>query len=573
MEDLRYQVDLMTAKNAQLTAKEKMYRLILDTSDRAFIYQNLVEDTIYTISNWNYFFDFTIKETGDLLEIFNYVEVEYAIALRELLYLEKTGLENDSAIIILRDGKTWVECSATVIYDEEKKPTDKILRFTDITKIKNTNDELTYMAYYDILTGLYNRNYFVRLLGDLIRDAEETNDVIAVLFINIDEFRKHNDALGIALGDEIVQQFGNFLGDFKSDNVLISHFNADSFCIAINDPFGYRGVEAITTAIFDRLRWPFYLSNQQEVTLSVSIGIAEYPEAATTALELVNCAEIVMCKAKSNGHGQVQYFDAPILHEFLHNVAIENKLKEATFNQNFTLHFQPQYMIKDKKLRGVETLIRWRDDDGKMISPMKFIPIAEKNGTIVPIGTGVMDESIRTYSNWRKQYNYPMILSLNISAIQYAHPDFIENVVATVEKYGVDPTEIELEITESVLINDFKDVTEKLRVLRDYGVRISLDDFGTGYSSLSYLKGLPITTLKIDKTFIDTVLSDENTKVITESIIFMVKKLGFETIAEGVETEEQFNYLESIGCDGIQGYYLNKPMPADEIEIKVLSIL
>ncbi|MCL2719105.1 MAG: EAL domain-containing protein [Lachnospiraceae bacterium] len=573
MDDLNYQIDFLTAKCAQLTNSEKMYRLICDSSDRAYIYQNLLDNTISTVSNWNYFFDFEIKEVKDLTEIFNAIEIEYAIPLREMLNLEKTGIENNSTIIKLRNGKTWVELSVTVIYDEKREPTDKILRFNDITKIKNANDELTYMAYYDILTGLYNRNYFVRLLADFIRDAEKKKDIIAVLFVNIDEFRKINDAFGMVIGDEVVQQFGQFLADFKSDNVVVSHFNADSYCIAVYDPVGHRSVDIITTAIYDRLKWPFYMSNQQELILSVSIGIAEYPEAATSTLELINCAEIVMFKAKSLGTNSVKYFDAPILQDYLQNISIENKLKEAVFSQNFSLNFQPQYSIKGKKLRGVEALIRWRDQDGKMISPMQFIPIAEKNGTIVPIGAWVMDESIRTYAEWRKQYNYPMILSLNISAIQYAQEDFIDTVIDTIGRYGVNHDEIELEITESVLINDFKEITDKLHVLRDYGIRISLDDFGTGYSSLSYLKGLPITTLKIDKSFVDTILFDENTKVITESIIYMVRKLGFETIAEGVETEEQYTYLESIGCDGIQGYYLNRPMPAEDIEKKVLCHL
>ena len=573
MADLRKQIDILTDKCAELEKSEKMFRLICETSDRAYIYQNLVENTIRAVSNWNYFFDFEVKEVDDLIEIYNAIEIDNAIAVREIFNLEKTGIESDSTIIKLRGGRTWIELNATVIYDEKREPTDKILRFNDITKIKNANDELTYMAYYDILTGLYNRNYFVRLLADFIRDAERKKEVIAVLFVNIDDFRKINDAFGMLIGDEIVQQFGQFLGEFKSDNVVISRFNADSYCIAIYDPFGHRSVEIFTNAIYERLQWPFYMSNQQEIILSASIGIAEYPEAALSTLELINCAEIVMFKAKSMGSNTIQYFDAPVLEDYLQNISIENKLKTAVFSQNFSLNYQPQYSIKDKKLRGIEALIRWRDHDGKMISPLQFIPIAERNGTIVSIGAWVIDESLSAYAKWRKLYDYPMILSLNISAIQYAQENFIETVIEAIDRYGVNHDEIELEITESVLINDFKEITEKLHTLRSYGIRISLDDFGTGYSSLSYLKGLPITTLKIDKSFVDTILNDENTKVITESIIYMVKKLGFETIAEGVETEEQYTYLEAIGCDGIQGYYLNRPMPPDELEKKVLCHL
>jgi len=266
------------------------------------------------------------------------------------------------------------------------------------------------------------------------------------------------------------------------------------------------------------------------------------------------------------GKDKVLYYNGEILDDFLKNVTIENKLKDAVFQQNFTMYYQPQFRTNDRALRGVEALIRWKDDNGKMISPALFIPIAEKSGAIVPIGTWVIEESLRAFADWKRKYHYPMVLSLNISAIQYRQPDFIDKVLKLMDKYDISPSEIELEITESILIDDFTEITEKLVLLRDIGVKISLDDFGTGYSSLSYLKGLPIDTLKIDKSFIDTVITDENTRIITESIIYMVKKLGFETIAEGVETEEQFRYLNEIDCDNIQGYFLGKPMPSEKIE-------
>ena len=207
-----------------------------------------------------------------------------------------------------------------------------------------------------------------------------------------------------------------------------------------------------------------------------------------------------------------------------------------------------------------------------MISPAVFIPIAEKNGTIIPIGNWVIDESIKIFSQWKSSYGTDMILSLNISAIQYNREDFVDTILGSLKKYQLDPRALELEITESVFIENFKEVTEKLHLLRDYGIRISLDYFGTGYSSLSYLKGLPIDTLKIDKSFIDTITVDENTRVITETIIFMAKKLGYETIAEGVEEQEQFQYLEMLGCDCIQGFLLGRPSSVEEIEHLLLRI-
>ncbi len=567
MDELRYQVDLLNALNQKLTSEEKMLRLICETSSSAFLYVNFEENFVKTLGNWDYFFKgIEVRDVKDITKIYSEVEDKYVLPLRDLLFLEKTQIQSDSGIVRLKDGKTWMECEVSVIYDEGGFPTDKVIRFKNVSKFQNQNDELTYMAYYDVLTGLYNRNYFVRLLADFVRKAEDEKAIISVMFVDIDDFRKINDGFGIIVGDEIVQQFGQFLSEFKSDNVVVSHFNADIYCIAIYDPCGDRSVEYIYHSIYEKISQPFLLSTGQELGISVSVGVAEYPEAAKSTLELINCAEIVMFKAKGIGKNAIQYFDAPILNDFIQNVTIENKLKEAVFNQNFIMNFQPQYHISDKKLRGVEALIRWKDNDGKMISPAIFIPIAEKNGAIVPIGSWVVEESIKNFVKWKKKYSVPMILSLNISAIQYKRSEFVDNLINIIRKYDVDPHEIELEITESILIDNFKEVVEKMYVLREYGIKLSLDDFGTGYSSLSYLKGIPIDTLKIDKSFVDAMLVDNNARIIMDSIINMVKKLGFETIAEGVETQEQFDYLKSIGCDCIQGYLLGKPMQEEEIE-------
>ena len=566
MEELKYQVDLLNAMNQKLSKDEKMLRLICETSNSAFLYYNYEEDRVQTIANWDHFFDFSITDMHDLSRLYDCVEEKYVIPLKEVLLIEKQGLKSQSIDVKLKDRRICIEVEVNVVYDALSNATDKIIRFKDVTKFNSQNDELTYLAYYDILTGLYNRNYFVRLLGEYLRRAEEENETVAVMFLDFDDFRRINDGMGIIVGDELVQVFGQFLSDLMGDNIIISHFNSDIFCIGIYSPCGARSVETLYKTIEERLKNPFKLSNGQEIFITVSVGVAEYPEAASKTLELINCAEIVMFKAKSMGKDKVLYYNGTILDDFLKNVKIENKLKDAVFQQNFTMYYQPQFRTNDRALRGVEALIRWKDDNGKMISPAVFIPIAEKSGAIVPIGTWVIEESLRAFAEWKRKYHYPMVMSLNISAIQYRQPDFIDNVIKLMEKYDVSPSEIELEITESVLIDDFTEITEKLVLLRDIGIKISLDDFGTGYSSLSYLKGLPIDTLKIDKSFIDTVITDENTRIITESIIYMVKKLGFETIAEGVETEEQFRYLNEIDCDNIQGYFLGKPMPSEKIE-------
>ncbi len=573
MKELHYQLDLLKAMNQKLSAKEKMYQMITDSISSAYLYYSVEKKEDIMLGRWHEFFDFEIHGAKDLEKLFGAVEEQYELPLREAFYPEQRGESNVVLECRLKDSKKWLLFSVNVVCDKDGNPTDKIARIDDITKSKEQNEELEYMAYYDYLTGLYNRNYFVRLLGGFLEKAEESNSIVSLLIIDIDNFRKVNDGLGIVVGDELVQQFGAFLNEFSDENVIVCHLNSDIYCMAIYNPVGNRSVENIHRRIRKRTMEIFRLSGGQELQITVSIGVAEYPEAAQSALELINCAEIVMFKGKDLGKNTIQYYNAPILEDFLQSVEIETKLQEAVFSKNFTLNYQPQYYAGNRRIRGIEALIRWQDTPGHFISPAVFIPLAEKNGMITAIGKWVVEESIRQYSIWRKQYGVDFVLSINISARQYRQEDFVEELIRILNKYQVSPNLVELEITESILIDDFDMVSDKLKILKDYGVKISLDDFGTGFSSLAYLKKLPIDTLKIDKSFIDTVLSDSATRVITESIINMVKALGFESIAEGVEEEQQYKYLHAIGCDTIQGYLLGRPQTPEQMEELIQRML
>lgn len=566
MNELHYQLDLLKAMNQKLTTKEKMYKMICDTSNSAYLYYSFEKNEIVTMGCFREFFDFEVQDIRDLAQIFDEVGEADILPLRDALFLEKSG---DAETVIEckhKDGRHWYSFKVHVDYDGLGNAVDKLISIEDVTKLKNQREELVYMAHYDYMTGLYSRNYFVTLLSSYLHKAKDEKSNVSVLVIDIDDFKKVNDGMGMMAGDELIQTFGFFLKEFEDENVIVCHLNNDVYCIAIYDPSGVRSVEHIHKTIQGRTKVPFVLSDGNQVNITVSVGVAEYPEAADSALELINCAEIVMFRCKTSGKNCIQYFDAPILNEFLNNIEMENKLKEAVFNNNFLLYYQPQFFTGNKRLRGVEALIRWKDEEGRMISPNTFIPIAEKNGCIVPIGSWVVEQSIKQYAMWRNQYSIPFVMSINISAVQYNRDDFVDGLLNALQKYHVKADEVEIEITESVLIEDFEKVFEKLKVLREAGVRVSLDDFGTGYSSLSYLKKLPIDTLKIDKSFIDTVLTDGATRIITESIINMVKALGVESIAEGVEEEAQYNYLHAVGCDMIQGYYLGKPLPPEGID-------
>lgn len=566
MNELHYQLDLLKAMNQKLTEKERMYSKVCESAAEAFLYYSFGKNLTFTLGQWTEFFDFDIKDVRDFSSLLEAVEESCVLPLRDVLFPEKRGEETASVECQLKDKRMWLQFRSQVYYDSDGKPTDKVIYITNITKEKFQKEELTYMAYYDGLTGLYNRNYFVRLLSEYVRNAKAVNGVVSVMIIDIDEFRKVNDGMGIIIGDELVQLFGLFLKEVCRENIIACHLHSDVFCIAIYEPTKDRNVDTVYQAILKRTKEPFHISSGQDIYITVSIGVAEYPEASTSALELINCAEIVVFKCKNQGKNMLQYFDAPVLADFMNSIELENKLKKAVCNKDFYMYYQPQYYTGNKRLRGVEALIRWKDEESRLISPATFIPVAEKNGSIISIGSWVVEESIRQYARWRKQFGFPFIMSINISALQYKKDNFVDSIVEVLNKYKVRPSEIELEITESVLIDDFQSVSEKLKILRDYGVRISLDDFGTGFSSLSYLKKLPIDTLKIDKSFIDTVMTDSATRVITESIINMVKALGFESIAEGVEYQQQYSYLHAIGCDVIQGYLFSKPLPPEEVE-------
>jgi len=566
VDEFQYQIDLLKALNQKLNSECNMYRAIVGTSTSAFLHYSYEDDNCTVLGNWERFFDVTIRHYGDIIRLFSQVQEEYVEPLRDALYADEKGNVTASQEFRRKDGKLWGECAVNVIVDDYGKPIEKLIRFRDITRFKKQNDELAYLAYYDSLTGLYNRNCFIQELMRWIRKAQKEKTTISVAFLDINDFKKINDGIGVLVGDELLQQLGQFLKELCADETMMcAHFNMDTYCLAIYDPYGDRTIEAVYDKIQERLSNPFILTTTQ-LHISVSVGVAEYPEAAETALELIERAEIVMFKAKHSNQSNIRYFDAPIIQDFMHNVLIEQKLKNAVFENEFLLFYQPQYDAKTKQLRGVEALIRWRDGEGKMISPGDFIPVAERSSIIINIGEWVMEKAIQTLARWKEKYGAGIVMSINISSVHFTQVGFCHKLIRLVKQYGVSPKELEIEITESVIIEDFSRIIKKLLILREYGIKTAIDDFGTGYSSFSYLRSLPVHTIKIDKTFVDTMIEDKASETIVNSIVDMVGKLGYVTIAEGVETEEQFAHLKKIGCEYIQGYLLGRPMPEEKIE-------
>ncbi|MCR5234406.1 MAG: bifunctional diguanylate cyclase/phosphodiesterase [Lachnospiraceae bacterium] len=570
MTDINYKMDLLVSMNEKLALDQRVLKMITDNSGDMYIYYDFRNGlNVKLYGNWD-----RIAGNGITNSPFDRAYMssliyddDWKYFMETFIDMEQRGEKKASGEVRIADKRGWFRCDGIVNYDEKGQPVEKLLCFSDITRMKAQHEELQYLAYYDSLTGIFNRNHFVSILRNMCEDAEKNKTSVELLFIDIDDFKKINDSIGLLLGDELVQAFAGRLKEYAGDFIKAGRFGSDVFSIAIYDPGGTRRADSVYHDVCEDLRKPFVLSNKKEVRFTISGGVAEYPEAGRTAFELVKNAEIALFKAKEKGKNNIQYFEMDMLNSFIKSVSTEERLKEAIENEDFELYFQPQFFAADNKLRGAEALIRWIDENGEIaMHPTDFIHIAEKNGAIIPIGNWVIKDAMRIVSEWCEAYNFPFILSINISAMQLDKDNFVDTIRHTLNLYGVKAECIELELTESIFLEDSEKARHKISQLRKLGFRISLDDFGTGFSSLSYLKDLPIDTLKIDKSFVDTAIKDKATNIITESVVDMVNKLGLETIAEGVEEQKQYDYLKKIKCDVIQGYLMGKPMSKGDFE-------
>ena len=564
MYEKQYTIDLLTVKNRKLSVSEKMYRLIAGTSSDAILYYSYEDESLKSVCKWEAFFDFTVEGLSDLNSVLDVVDRPYEAGLRELLF-EEEELHKSILCSFYQESK-WYEFTLNRLLNEVGEPEAKIIRIKDMTKEHEKERSLAHLAYYSSTSGLYNKVHFVGQLGAYVRRASEQHDCVAVLMIDIDNFKRVNDGIGIVYGDELIQVLSGYIKDSLSDNMIAAHFGEDLFCMAIYNPYGSQSVEAVYHSIRDRLHHPIVLTNGRKVRITLSVGVAQYPESANNALDLINNAEIVMYKVKRMGRDNIRYYDLGDREDFEKQIEMEYMLNEALVRGGYELYYQPQFYCSNRRIRGFEALIRMRDRNGVLHYPGEFIRYAELNGLMSEIGTWVIYDSFKTFSEWKKKYDYPLTLSINISVPQFQDFDFVDKLVGLSKQFGIVPSEVELEITESILIDDTEKILERLRYVKDLGFGISVDDFGTGFSSLSYLQKLPVNTLKIDKSFLDLVETEKTTRILTETIVYLARKLGLETIAEGVETEGQFEIMREMGCDLVQGYLLSRPITKDAIE-------
>lgn len=558
------------AKDLNAGELEQFYNYISDASEDGFKYVNYVTNKVIVSNKYKEFFgvdQLNIASDGKMFEKVFDEDKKYVLTnIRKAINEKLNSYELEYRI---DNGRKWISHTGTVRYDENGNALEKLSFFKDVTEIKEKQLELERMAYYDNDTGAYNRNYFVKRLQKAIDKIPNSHNIVQVLYIDIDNYNIINDIYGFSYGDEVICKFAKIINEFTSHTVKVGRFNNDEFAMALFDAESDDSAIELYKEIIARLEKPITLTNGREVYISISVGIAKYCEEMQNATDMIRCADIAMFNVKQNGKNNVLIYENCMMNKFVMNVQLEHELKSAVENLEFILNYQPQFYSNQKFLRGVEALLRWQLKDGKFVSPAEFIPMAEKNGTIVSIGTWVIKKALEDFAEFKEKYSYDGMISINISAIQLKEKNFSGILKYYTEYYNLDPEKIEIEITESVLIEDSEATINLLKNLRNFGFKISLDDFGTGYSSLSYLRDIPINTLKIDKSFVDTMLEDESTSIITDAVIKMVKKLGLETIAEGVETEEQFEYLMRMNCDNIQGYLLGRPMPKEEL-VKII---
>ena len=438
----------------------------------------------------------------------------------------------------------------------------------DICERKKHEEEVHQLAYFDYLTSLHNRVFIMNALEKEFEEWDEDSVKGAVIFIDLDNFKKINDNFGHFFGDEVLIQLANKLKVLTSDNFLPARIGGDEFVILCHGADLIRAME-IADKILELFRYPI-LVNENNVNVTCSMGVALFPKDGHSVEELFKNVDMALYSAKDKGKDNYIFYQDVMSAEMQYRTDLENQLREAYRNKEFVLHYQPIYDIKKKEITGYEALIRWNSQEHGLITPNSIIPLAEEIGLIDKIGDWVIESTFEfakyVQSNSSKEFH----ISCNVSSAQLSHSHFVEKVLHKFDQHELKKGCVAFEITESCLIDGFDEVTQKLSLLREKGILIYLDDFGTGYSSLNYLKKLPIDKLKIDKTFIDDIVKPGIDSKILKTIVTLAHEIGLKTVAEGVETEEQFNLLETCQCDLVQGYLISRPKPEEEIKKSII---
>ncbi|MBN4668064.1 EAL domain-containing protein [Pandoraea nosoerga] len=428
--------------------------------------------------------------------------------------------------------------------------------------LAEANQELTYLALHDPLTKLPNRELLQDRMDQAIQRAENANGRFALMFVDLDGFKAVNDVFGHAIGDLLLQEISRRISKCVRSRDTIARVGGDEF-VLLGDVSEPTDAATLADKLLAEIRKPVSVHGH-DLFVSGSVGIAMYPDNGVSEAALLSNADAAMYHAKSLGKNTYCFFDASMnanVHEQLQFVM---DLRSALARGELVLHFQPKFVAPDGPVTGAEALVRWIHPSRGLISPDQFIPIAEKGGLIIPLGEWVLNEACRQMKEWRERGLTKWDVSVNVSSLQFAHARFTETVRTTLERHGLDPSCLTIEVTESTAMRDVETSLRILRELSEMGVKISIDDFGTGYSSLMYLKRLPATELKIDREFVSELAHDSEDAAIVSAIVALGQSLNLRIVAEGVETAEQQAFLTDLGCDSLQGFLLGRPVPANE---------
>ncbi|MDF2446809.1 MAG: diguanylate cyclase/phosphodiesterase with sensor(s) [Moraxellaceae bacterium] len=479
--------------------------------------------------------------------------------------LEKQGEWQGEFTEYRKNGEAFPEwLHLTAVRDENGDVTHYIGLFNDMTARREAEERLRYLSNYDKLTGFANRNLFRDRLHAAISRARDGNHQVALLYIDLDRFRQINDTLGHEVGDELLKKAGKRISSVDASIDTISRIGGDEFTIILDNYQDRAELEHFCERIIAELRRPFRIG-EHELLLGASIGISIFPENGRELQILLNHADIAMHQAKRLGGNTTKFYTADLRVASIEQLNLETSLRKAIFRDEFVVHYQPKMDLRTNRIVGVEALVRWAHPSLGLLYPGDFIPLAEETGLVSAIGELVLDKACRQAQQWKEMGLGDIRTSVNIPAHQVRKGNLAQVIKRVLDNSGLDPTLLELELTESSLMEESESVLTMLNELRGRGIVISLDDFGTGYSSLSYLKRFPIDVLKIDQAFIRDIGTNPGDEAITRAIIAMAHSMKMEVVAEGVETEKHLDFLRKEGCDYIQGYLLSRPIPDQEL--------
>ncbi len=548
---------------ANIIEKSNIELYIIDYTSFKFVYANsgATKELGYSLDE---FLDM------DIFDINPYLTRQRVYELKKLTQQQPSNSIYNISTHLRKDGSEYT----TQAFIQEIKFNNKdayVIYGINITdreeaqkELLKQRDLLDHLAHHDSLTDLPNRVLLLDRLSQAINRAERNKHKFAVLFLDLDRFKQINDSLGHEIGDLVIKEVASRFDKILRKEDTFARLGGDEFTIILENIKSIDNVASLSLKLLKTIRKPFIVKNH-ELYITCSIGISFYPQDATEATLLIRNADAAMYRAKEDGRNTFNFYTKEMTEKALERVVMETKLRHAIDKDEFIVYYQPQYNIKTGEIIGLEALVRWQDPEKGLVQPLKFIPLAEENGMIIEIDNIVADKAMRQYIKWNKLKISTGRLNLNLTIKQLMHENFIDNLKDKIEKIEFDPHWLSFEITENQIMINPEAAIEKLILLKNIGIKISIDDFGTGYSSLSYLKKLPISQLKIDKSFIDDIPHNNESCGIVKTIIALAETLNLQVIAEGVEIIKQQKFLLDNGCVNTQGYLYSKPLDAKEI--------